>query len=141
MGFAFTGAQRTPLTGEAGGLGAVFSQEGHCGKKTVPVGTYRRELWLCKFGETSVDGGHKKKIKLSRRGDAAEQQRGESVSALLRKANHSKDSLPQSLGGIGQTVQMLPAAWRHTSSGRNRTILPKAQRPERDRSVRRTGCP
>ena len=25
--FAVTGAQRTPLTGEAGGLGAVFSQE------------------------------------------------------------------------------------------------------------------
>ena len=28
VGFAFTGAKRKPLTGEAGGLGAVFSQEG-----------------------------------------------------------------------------------------------------------------
>lgn len=28
VGFAFTGAKRTPLTEEAGGLGAVFPQEG-----------------------------------------------------------------------------------------------------------------
>ena len=28
MGFAFTGAKRTPLTEEAGGLGAVFPREG-----------------------------------------------------------------------------------------------------------------
>jgi hypothetical protein len=31
VGFAFTGAQRTPLTEEAGGLGAVFPQEGQAG--------------------------------------------------------------------------------------------------------------
>ena len=31
MVFAFTGAKRTPLTGEAGGLGAVFPQEGQKG--------------------------------------------------------------------------------------------------------------
>jgi len=30
-GFAFTGAQRTPLTGEADGSGARFSQEGQLG--------------------------------------------------------------------------------------------------------------
>jgi len=35
--FAFTGAKRTPLTGEAGGLGAVFPQEGQ--KGDLPAGS------------------------------------------------------------------------------------------------------
>src|ERR1700676_4483741 len=35
VGSAFTGAQRTPLTEEAGGLGAVFPREGQRGKRTV----------------------------------------------------------------------------------------------------------
>ena len=104
------------MTEEAGGLGAVFSQEGHWGKKTVPVGTYRRELWFCKSAETGVDGALQEQIKLLRGEEAPEQQRGENVSALLRKANHSKDSLPESLVGIRQTVQMFPAAWRHISA-------------------------
>jgi hypothetical protein len=33
VGFAFTGAQRTPLTGKAGGLGAVFTQKGQISAK------------------------------------------------------------------------------------------------------------
>src|SRR6266853_4040603 len=42
--FAFTGAQRTPLTGEVGGLGAVFTQEGQTGEKPVTLETYRGKL-------------------------------------------------------------------------------------------------
>jgi len=37
VGFAFIGAQRRPLAEEAGGLGAVFSQEGQRGKKDSSV--------------------------------------------------------------------------------------------------------
>jgi len=43
VGFAFTGAKRTPLTEEAGGLGAVFPQKGRQEK-----GRFHRKLteWL-----------------------------------------------------------------------------------------------
>jgi hypothetical protein len=86
------------------------------------VGTYRWKVRFCKSGESCVDRVLQEQIKLSMSEEGPREQRGENDSAL-RKANHSKDFLPQSLGGIGQTVQMLPAASRHISSGRNRTTL------------------
>jgi hypothetical protein len=41
---AFIGAKRRPLTGEAGGSGAGFPQEGQAGKQTVPVESHRSAL-------------------------------------------------------------------------------------------------
>jgi hypothetical protein len=54
VGFAFIGAKRRPLTGEAGGLGAVFPQEGHWGERTVPVEIQWLELWFLVFFGTAI---------------------------------------------------------------------------------------
>jgi hypothetical protein len=43
-GFAFTGAQRTPLTGEADGSGAEFSQEGQAVLERQRI-VWRPRVW------------------------------------------------------------------------------------------------
>jgi hypothetical protein len=50
-GMAFIGAKRRPLTEEADGSGAGFSQEGQKGEKTVPLRTYVEGLCSCRFSE------------------------------------------------------------------------------------------
>src|ERR1700692_4514045 len=84
VGFAFIGAKRRPLTEEAGGLGAVFTQEGQTGEKTVPLGTYRWKSRFCKCGETGVDGVLQEEIKFSTGEEAPGQQRAETVLVLRR---------------------------------------------------------
>ena len=52
-------------------------------------------------GETGAEEVLQEQIKSSRVEEAPKQQKGEIVSVLLRRANHSKDSLPQFSGGKG----------------------------------------
>jgi len=85
VGFAFTGAQRTPLTEKAGGLGAVFSQEGQAEDRTVPLGTYRWKLEFCKSGETGVEEVLKEQIKSSKGEEAPKQQSGKAFQPLFGK--------------------------------------------------------
>ena len=74
--FAFTEAQRTPLTEEAGGLGAVFSQEGQRGKKTARLVTYRRQLWFCESVKTGADEALQERVLFQERRSARGAKRG-----------------------------------------------------------------
>ena len=87
------------LDRRSGRLGAVFTQEGQAGERTVPLGTYRWKLGFCKSGETGVEEVLQEQIKSSRVEEVPGKQRGETVSVLLRRENHPKDSHPQCSGG------------------------------------------
>jgi hypothetical protein len=76
--FAFIGAKWRPLTGEVGGLGAVLPQEGQRGKKKVPLGTYRGQLWFCGSVKTDVEEGLQEKVLVQERRSA----RGEKLMRL-----------------------------------------------------------
>jgi hypothetical protein len=64
------------LTEEAGGLGAVFWQEGQRGKKTARLGTYRKQLWFCESVKRGAEEALQEKVLFQERRSARGAKRG-----------------------------------------------------------------
>jgi hypothetical protein len=64
------------LTEEAGGLGAVFSQEGQRGKKAARLGTYKGQLRFCESVETGAEEALQGKVLFQERRSARGAKRG-----------------------------------------------------------------